>query len=524
MDIEKEGNDDSFRSASQAFATMTAGCLGSGIVFLTYGMKMAGFILGIFTLIICAISAIITHSIFVVGSLEIGAVDLSSLLVRTSTLHTLRKFIRKRSELFTKEYLLANSTDIILSNDEISEMKSNMRFHFKAISIICFLSMAYALPVYFILLRSFTIDLLTHATFSYPEIQFLEYLKNEYILSIIFLFIVIPFSIRSKVSDLDFLGWFSVLSFFILVSAVFFRSIIIPYDGPMPPIMGPTTLLPSHGFFEASKMFSFATYAFLCHCLVVPAVLNVKKCSSKRCIYVISASMIFLLSFSLLMTISAYYTFGEATMNNITQNFSPCDNIMGFSRILSCISLCVIIPLFTISLSNFIINDIGLINYMSELAIEDVFQILFKNRNQHDYTLCVKLSNSTESTMAFIYKELYKYKARSLDSSELISTQTDEQTAKVYRVIRSYRVYLSISILLIAILLSHIAKSCTQYVELFCGYIDAFTAAIYPIFVYYILWYNNKSFIINFIVILFSMLSVIGPSLSSIFATYELFL
>ncbi|OII72886.1 uncharacterized protein cubi_00858 [Cryptosporidium ubiquitum] len=526
-----ESPNDSFKYSSKAFATMTAGCIGSGVVFLTYGMKMAGLAVGISTLIICALVSVVTHSIYVVGSLQLGAVDLSTLLMRVSAYKSIRSFLVRRDA--KKESLedverLQKGQKMILTASEVEEMKSNMKFHFKSISIICFLSMAYAVPVYFILLRSFTQDLVTHAIFSLPQFKFLEYLKDEYILSAIYFLVVLPFATKSKVSELDFLGWFSVVSFFTLASVIVIRSVILPYSGPMPPVTGEVHIWPVHGPLSAFKMFTFATYAFLCHCMVVPAVLNVSNCTSKRCIKVISASFTFLLVFSLALTISAYMTFGEATKDNITLNFSPCDTFMGFSRILSCISLCVIIPLFTVSICNFIVNDIGLINYMSELAVEDVFQVIFDEYDDKKESRTLKLTyvaSKPNIVLDELVSLLAKNKARAIesDNQEDFSTEATLRSTKKKEKSNIWRFVLSTAILLISIFLSHVAKSCTQYVELFCGYIDAFTASIYPLFVYSIIWGRRKSLFTNFLVVLSCYISAIGPILSSIVTTYELF-
>ncbi|KAF7456593.1 Transmembrane amino acid transporter protein [Cryptosporidium felis] len=528
-----EAVDDSFRHSSRAFATMTAGCIGSGVVFLTYGMKMAGLAVGISTLTICALVSIVTHSIYVLGSLKLGAVDLSTLLMRVSAYKNIRKFLNRRtgregnSEDMEK---LQKGQNLILTEEEVEEMRSNMKFHFKSISIICFLSMAYAVPVYFILLRSFTQDLVTHAIFSFPQMKFLEYLKDDYLLSVIYFLIVLPFSTKSKITELDFLGWFSVASFFTLASAIVIRSVILPYSGPMPPVTGEVNIWPVHGPLSAFKMFTFATYAFLCHCVVVPAVLNVSNCTYKRCVKVISASFTFLLVFSLALSISAYVTFGEATQDNITLNFSPCDIIMGFSRILSCFSLCVIIPLFTVSICNFIVNDIGLINYMSELAVEDVFQIIFKDSQNESKvgprSLRLKFESSDPNIALDDLSELLKgHKARLIDSDNQtdFSTEGSLQSAKKKEDFNAWRFLLSTAILLISIFLSHVAKSCTQYVELFCGYIDAFTASIYPLFVYSILWGRRNSLFTNFLIVVSCYISAVGPILSSVVTTYELF-
>ncbi|KAK9173351.1 Transmembrane amino acid transporter protein family protein [Cryptosporidium meleagridis] len=527
-----EAANDSFKYSSKAFATMTAGCIGSGVVFLTYGMKMAGLAVGISTLIICAIVSIVTHSIYVVGSLKLGAVDLSTLLMRVSAYKSIRSFLARRDAMKeNKEDIekLQKGQKMILTASEVEEMKGNMKFHFKSISIICFLSMAYAVPVYFILLRSFTQDLVTHAVFSFPQAKFLEYLKDEYLLSALYFLLVLPFATKSKVSELDFLGWFSVASFFTLAAVIVVRSVVFPYSGPMPPVTGEVHIWPAHGPLSAFKMFTFATYAFLCHCMVVPAVLNVSTCTYKRCIKVISASFTFLLVFSLALTISAYTTFGEATRDNITLNFSPCDIFMGFSRILSCISLCVIIPLFTVSICNFIVNDIGLINYMSDLAVEDVFQVIFDgdDDDKKKESRALKLTY-VPSNPSIVLDELAgllaKNKARAIESDgqEDFSTEAALKSMKNKEKFNIWRFLLSTAILLVSIFLSHVAKSCTQYVELFCGYIDAFTASIYPLFVYSIIWGRRKSFFTNFFVVLSCYISAIGPILSSIVTTYEL--
>ena len=177
---------DSFKYSSKAFATMTAGCIGSGVVFLTYGMKMAGLAVGISTLVICAIVSIVTHSIFVIGSLQLGAVDLSTLLMRVSAYKSIRRFLSKRNGLGDNKQDMEklNNENVVLVKEEVENMKKSMKFHFKSISIICFLSMAYAVPVYFILLRSFTQDLVTHAIFSFPEATKLLYLKDLKIVNI----------------------------------------------------------------------------------------------------------------------------------------------------------------------------------------------------------------------------------------------------------------------------------------------------------------------------------------------------
>lgn len=518
---------DSFKYSSKAFATMTAGCIGSGVVFLTYGMKMAGLAVGISTLVICAIVSIVTHSIFVIGSLELGAVDLSTLLMRVSAYKSIRRFLSKRNGLGDNKQDMEklNNENVVLVKEEVENMKKSMKFHFKSISIICFLSMAYAVPVYFILLRSFTQDLVTHAIFSFPEATKLLYLKDEYFLSVIYFLLVLPFATRSTITELDSLGWLSVASFFTLASVIVFRSVILPYSGPMPPKTGEVHIWPVHGALPAFKMFTFATYAFLCHCLVVPAVLNVNKCTPKRCIKVISSSFIFLLSFSLALTISAYTTFGEATQDNITLNFSPCDFFMGFSRILSCISLCVIIPLFTVSICNFIVNDIGMINYMSELAVEDVFQVIFKERDEesNSYVLNLKNNNDQKVILSDLRTLLNNNKARAIESESEISNSVEGViNSNKSNALKAWRFVLSVAILLISIFLSHVAKSCTQYVELFCGYIDAFTASIYPLFVYSILWGRRNSFLMNLFVVVSCYISAIGPILSSIVSTYEL--
>lgn len=531
-----ESPNDSFKYSSKAFATMTAGCIGSGVLFLTYGMKMAGLAVGILTLIICALVSVVTHSIYVVGSLQLGAVDLSTLLMRVSAYKSIRSFLARRDKKIENQEdmeKLQKGQKMILTVSEVGEMRSNMKFHFKSISIICFLSMAYAVPVYFILLRSFTQDLVTHAIFSFPQVRFLEYLKDEYLLSAIYFLLVLPFATKSKISELDFLGWFSVASFFTLASVIVIRSVILPYSGPMSPVTGEVHIWPVHGPLSAFKMFTFATYAFLCHCMVVPAVLNVSSCTSKRCIKVISASFTFLLVFSLALTISAYVTFGEATQDNITLNFSPCDTFMGFSRILSCISLCVIIPLFTVSICNFIVNDIGLINYMSELAVDDVFRVIFDgydadNNIQNKEYRTLKLTyvaSNPNIVLDELANLLAKNKARAIesDNQEDFSTEATLKSTKNGEKFNVWRFVLSTAILLISIFLSHVAKSCTQYVELFCGYIDAFTASIYPLFVYSIIWGRRKSLFTNLFVVLSCYISAIGPILSSIVTTYELF-
>ncbi|KAJ1606838.1 hypothetical protein OIY81_3082, partial [Cryptosporidium canis] len=149
-------------------------------VFLTYGMKMAGLVVGVSTLIICALVSIVTHSIYVIGSLELGAVDLSTLLVRVSAYKSIRGFLARRDaeERCGAGERLQSGKRMILTAGEVDEMRRSMKFHFKSISLICFLSMAYAVPVYFILLRSFTQDLVTHSIFSFPQARFLEYLKD----------------------------------------------------------------------------------------------------------------------------------------------------------------------------------------------------------------------------------------------------------------------------------------------------------------------------------------------------------
>ncbi|KAH8741488.1 hypothetical protein FG386_003130 [Cryptosporidium ryanae] len=522
---------DSFIFASKAFATMTAGCLGSGVVFLTYGMKMAGLFVGISTLIICAFVSIVTHSIYVVGSLELGAVDLSTLLMRASSYRKISEFLSRRKSSDNREDLekLNNSQNVILTRDEIEEMRQNMKFHFKSISIICFLSMAYAVPVYFILLRSFTEDLITHAMFTFPEIKILGYLKDHYILSTIYFLMVLPFASRSKITELDFLGWFSVGSFFTLASVIVIRTTLMPYTGPMPPVTDVVHFWPSHGALSAFKMFTFGTYAFLCHCLVVPAVLNVNNCSAKRCIAVISSSFAFLCAFSLALTVSAYSYYGEAVKENITLNFSPCDIFMGFSRILSCISLCVIIPLFSVSICNFIIHDIGLINYMADLAVEDVFQTIFRDMDEENghFVLGVRDSVNKDNVLAELKTIMKGRKARAIETDAEVSKERLKNNSGIDRSrsekLESKRFLISVVLLLTCIFLSHVAKTCTQYVELFCGYIDAFTASIYPLFVYNIIWKKGKYPSFNFAIILGCCISAVGPILSSLVTTYELF-
>lgn len=523
---------DSFRFACKAFATMTAGCLGSGVVFLTYGMKMAGLFVGVSTLVICAIVSIVTHSIYVIGSLELGAVDLSTLLMRVSAYRKISEFL-SRKEMDTvnnsKEDLekFNKSQNVILTRKEVEEMRQSMKFHFKSISIICFLSMVYAVPVYFILLRSFTEDLITHALFTFPEIKVIGYLRDHYILSAIYFLLILPFASKSKITELDFLGWFSVASFFILASVIVIRTVLVPYTGPMPPVTDVMHIWPIHGALSAFKMFTFGTYAFLCHCLVVPAVLNVSGCSAKRCVAVISSSFTFLCAFSLALTVSAYSYYGEAVKENITLNFSPCDFFMGFSRILSCISLCVIIPLFSVSICNFIIHDIGLINYMADVAAEDVFRTILQERDDKSGYFALKVRNSGDKhTILSDLMEVMKYKkARAIE----VDTQIHDLkgTAGIDRSrsekLESKRFLISVFLLLICIFLSHVAKTCTQYVELFCGYIDAFTASIYPLFVYNIIWRKDKSLSFNIFVVLSCCISAIGPILSSIVTTFELF-
>ncbi|KAK6590795.1 transmembrane amino acid transporter [Cryptosporidium xiaoi] len=523
---------DSFIFASKAFATMTAGCLGSGVVFLTYGMKMAGLFVGISTLIICAFVSIVTHSIYVVGSLELGAVDLSTLLMRASAYKKIGEFLsRRKSAEDNKEDLekLNNSQNLVLTRNEVEEMRQNMKFHFKSISIICFLSMAYAVPVYFILLRSFTEDLITHAIFTFPEVKILGYLKDHYVLSAIYFLMILPFASKSKITELDFLGWFSVVSFFTLASVIVIRTTLVPYTGPMPPVTDVVNFWPSHGALSAFKMFTFGTYAFLCHCLVVPAVLNVNNCSAKRCIAVISSSFAFLCAFSLALTVSAYLYYGEAVKENITLNFSACDIFMGFSRILSCISLCVIIPLFSVSICNFIIHDIGLINYMADLAVEDAFQTIFKYRDEENghFMLKVRDDESVSNVLTDLKTVMRARKARTIESDADANINNLKSNSGIDKSrserLESRRFLISTVLLLTCIFLSHVAKTCTQYVELFCGYIDAFTASIYPLFIYIIIWRRNKSPFFNFAVILACCISAVGPILSSLVTTYELF-
>ncbi|KAJ1611880.1 transmembrane domain-containing protein [Cryptosporidium canis] len=167
---------------------------------------------------------------------------------------------------------------------------------------------------------------------------------------------------------------------------------------------------------------------------------------------------------------------------------------------------------------------------MSELAVEDVFRLIFEGEDDDEkkesrtlkLTYVASDPNSALDELAGIFA---KNKARAIesDTQEDFSTEATLKSTKVREKFSIWRFLLSTAILLISIFLSHVAKSCTQYVELFCGYIDAFTASIYPLFVYAIIWGRRKSFLTNFLVVLSCYISAIGPILSSIVTTYELF-